>query len=70
MVSGEAAMVESWCSVRQMISFIREFSSSRLMVLCVMTSLRCWKNNFWYSASNFWLRLELGIMRARVAEGR
>ena len=66
MVSGGAAMVESWCSVRRMISFIREFSSSRLMVLCVITSLRCWKNNFWYSA---WLRVELGIMRAGVAEG-
>ena len=34
MVSGGAAMVESWCSVRRMISFIREVSSSRLMVLC------------------------------------
>ena len=41
MTSFGAAMVDSCCSVRLTISLSRAFSSSRLMVLCVMTSTRC-----------------------------
>ena len=66
MTTGGAAIVESCCSVQ---SFIREFSSSRLMVLCILTSSRCLKNNLLYSVSNFLLRVNLGIMSVGV-EGR
>ena len=36
-----AARVESWFSVRLIISLSLEFSSSKEMVLLVMTSFRC-----------------------------
>ena len=45
MTLARAARVENWFSVRVIISLSREFSSSKEMVLWVITSFRCLKES-------------------------